>query len=310
MKEYIYQVNHSTFELDLCKMETRALFNTDLKDKMIKSHKFINPAVSPYIRYRLEVLYSADHFEALVERVKEADINTPDYIVKYLGLEQDTRTSDQKRDICKALGLVMDGPVCFKNPKISYGVIEYENIWYFGLLEEADQSWRVHKSRPHTYSSSISLNVAKVLLNLATKGDQSKRIIDPCCGVGTVLIEACYAGYKIKGVEINDKIAIGARNNLEYFNYYTPVEIGDIKDINESFDVAIVDLPYGNFSKATKEDQYMIIQEAKRISDKLVLVASEDLSNALNDFEYEIVDHCILYKRSNNKFARHIWICK
>ncbi|MBC3798624.1 SAM-dependent methyltransferase, partial [Acetobacterium tundrae] len=34
---------------------------------------------------------------------------------------------------------------------------------------------------------------------MAGNGDTSKRLIDPCCGVGTVLLEGIWAGYDIIG---------------------------------------------------------------------------------------------------------------
>jgi tRNA G10 N-methylase Trm11 len=194
--------------------------------------------------------------------------------------------------------------------RIKYGITCYKEQWYLGELVENDHIWKAHKYKPHAYSSALDSNIAKVLINLASQGDKTKRLIDPCCGVGTVLLEGLFAGYDIKGCEINSKVAEASRLNVIHYGYETEVINGDIKDIKGDYDAAIVDLPYGNFSEFNVEKRLEIIRQAMRISKRLILVSSKDIGDKLLEENLNILDCCKVYKTEKRDFVRYIWICE
>jgi tRNA G10 N-methylase Trm11 len=152
--------------------------------------------------------------------------------------------------------------------------------------------------------------MAKVLINVASKGDSSKQLIDTCCGVGTVLLEGIFAGYNICGWEINPKVAELARLNLDHYQYDAKIVTGDMKDIKEHYDVVIVDLPYNNFSHFDEEKQWDIIRHAKQIANRMILVTSTDIKEKLYAEKLEIIDYCRAEKTIKGDFARYIWICE
>ena len=51
------------------------------------------------------------------------------------------------------------------------------------------------------------------------KDNEEGTLIDPCCGVGTVVIEALDLGIKVKGCEISKQMAYNARENVEFLGY-------------------------------------------------------------------------------------------
>ena len=40
------------------------------------------------------------------------------------------------------------------------------------------------------FSNSLDIRLARTLINIAGENDQTKTMIDPCCGMGTVVLEA------------------------------------------------------------------------------------------------------------------------
>jgi tRNA G10 N-methylase Trm11 len=310
MDTYLYNVKYKHFETNLCALEIKALFGCVLNENIVLSNKLVNPSISPYIKNRLQILYKLPKLINIIEQIEKDDIMAENYLVKYIPLIKDDIYLKERKNICKKVGYSINGPYSHSNPKIIYGITYFNNEWYFGILEENNPKWREHNDRPYSYSSSIGINVAKVLLNLGTNGDYSKTIIDPCCGVGTVLLEGYFAGYNICGREINEKVAEHARGNLAHFNYQVNVTTGDIEDIVDRYDVSIVDLPYGNFSNTTKENQTKIIQHAKRISKRVILVSSDDMTEELANASLKILDNCRMFKRKNKKFVRYIWVCE
>ncbi len=310
MKTYLYNVKYNQFEGKLCALEIKALFGFAIDGKIFFSNQLVNPSISPYIKNRIHILYTSPLLTNIVEQIERDVFMAEDFLVKYVSLTKDDIYIKDRKDICKKIGYVIKGFPSFSSPKIIYGITYYNNEWYFGILEENNPKWRAHNDKPHAYSSSIGINVAKVLLNIGTNGDYSKTLVDPCCGVGTVLIEGHFAGYDICGWEINEKVAENARANLLHFNYPANVTTGDIEEIIDRFDVSIVDLPYGNFSPMTKENQIKIIHHAKRISKRVVLVSADDITQELTSVSLRIIDYCTINKRNDDHFVRHIWVCE
>lgn len=309
-ERFIYNLNYPVNEKESCELEVRSLFQFDLKEKVFFENREIHPSVSPFLRDRLEIIFQASTFSEILRSIIVAKIVAPDFTVKYVDLEKDERHFKKRREYCKAIGLLIKGFPNFTAAKNTFGITIYQGIWYFGRLAERSPDWRAHNKKPNAYSSSIDLNTAKVLINIAGNGDRTKRLIDPCCGVGTVLLEGFWAGYDITGWEINSKVAESARENLKYFNYELPVVTGDIQDIEDHYDASIIDLPYGNFSRKNDDNQLKIIRNAKRISDKIVLVSSEDIQEELANENLKIIDYCKIGKKTKGPFMRHIWVCE
>ena len=310
MNTYLYQVKYREYEEDLCALETKSLFGFALKAKVFFSERLVNPSISPYIKNRLQIIYKFSKLEDIVEQIQKDGLLAEDFFVKYVTLSKHDPYRKEGKGISKKVGYVITGFPSFTDPMIVFGVTHYQGYWYFGVLEENNPAWREHNKKPYTYSSSIDMNVAKALLNIGTEGDISKRIVDPCCGIGTVLLEGHFAGYEICGWEINEKVADSARANLVHFEYPANVITGDMSEITDHYDVSIVDLPYGNFTLTTKANQRKILGHARRISKRVVVVSSVDIAEELAFHALRILEHCSLVKRSNKQFVRHVWVCE
>lgn len=309
-KQYIYNVNYQGTDKDICSLEVKSLFDLDLDDKVFITDKKIDPSISPYLKNRLDVMYKTETFDEIIKNIEVNLIDADEFKVKYLELTMDDPHFKNRRELCKEIGLRVTGYPSYKTPKITFAISFYDGFWYLGVLNPNNNKWKMHNDRPYSYSSSLNINIAKVLVNIAGNGDFTKKIIDPCCGVGTVMFEGFFAGYNICGRELNEKVSENARINLRHFNYPANVVTGDIKDIREFYDASIVDLPYGISVETTKEYQMMIIRNAKRISKKLVLVSSKDIASDLAKEDFIVTKMCKVTKNKNRAFARYIWICE
>ena len=64
----------------------------------------------------------------------------------------------------------------------------------------------------HTYPARLHPATAKVLVELVRQDATSKQaIVDPFCGSGTVLVEACAAGHRAIGIDLNPLAVLVAR---------------------------------------------------------------------------------------------------
>lgn len=82
---------------------------------------------------------------------------------------------------------------------------------------------------------------------------------------------------------------------------------GDMHAITEHYDVAIVDIPYGLFTKVVLESQIQIIKTSRKIANKLVIVTFGNMDIELLDEGFTIIDQCQVKK---GQFTRYISICE
>jgi tRNA G10 N-methylase Trm11 len=121
------------------------------------------------------------------------------------------------------------------------------------------------------------------------------------------MVEALSMGIDIVGRDINPFIAAGARTNIAHFGFESEVTLGDIADIEEHYDVAIVDMPYNLYSRITPEEQFAILVNARRIAGRVVIVAIEAMDEMISSAGFTIIDHCIARK---GMFSRHLMLCE
>lgn len=310
-KLFLYNVSYIEHEEELCNLEIRSLFRKEPVQRVFISDRRVNPAISPFIRNRLEITYRAETFQELLSIIEKEEISLDGFKVRYLSLSKEDSFYEKRKQLCTEVGLRIEGLPLYKNAKVTLGLCYHSGYWYLGYLLKNSNEWRKHNKKPHAYSSSIAINIAKVLVNVAGEGDFTTKIIDPCCGVGTVLLEGNYAGYDICGCEIKEKVCEKAIKNLQHFSYDAKVRCGDIRDIEDYYDSAIVDMPYNIFSKTSEENEISIIKNAKRIAKKIILVTSKDMRELIEGLDLKVLDGCKIGKGTSGRdFYRYIWVCE
>lgn len=309
-EQFMYNVNYNVQDQHLCAFEMKALFDMELDDKVFFTNKEVDPSVSPFLKNRIKIIYKTNSFDEILDTIITNDFRANDFMVKYVAMYNRDPYINQGKKLSKEIGLRVYGSPSFESPKIMLSITYYQEHWYLGYLNENNYEWRAHKQKPYSFSSAIGINMAKVLINAASNGDTTKRLMDPCCGVGTVILEGVFAGYDISGWEINPRVARLARLNLAHYDYNAKIIKGDMKEIREHYDAVIIDLPYNNFSRFDEEKQWEIIRHAKQIGTRMVLVTSKNIREQLMAEKIKIIDYCRAEKTVKGDFARYIWICE
>jgi len=308
---YIYTYVHHKNEYDLCRMEMRAFFGFDTPSNYLFSNIKVDPSRSPFIEERLEVLFEADTISDLKQLVDAMKINASTYKVYCFNRMDLGETKKiphpERRQVERELGLIIDGEPDLDNPEVVFGLVNLNNRWYFGKYEKSISIWQQHVHKPHSYSTALSTRVARAIANVAVPNPDGVRTIDPCCGIGTVVVEALSMGINIIGRDINPIVCNGARENIAYFNLEGVITNGPISEVNEHYDVCIIDLPYNLYTHITREEQFDIIKQARRIADQCVIVTIETIDDMLEEVGFKIADRCITKK---HLFVRQILLCE
>ena len=307
LSKYFYFINCSEMEKELCNMEMRSVFGKEPKAKYLFSEKNFEPSRSPFIKLQIKSIYVEKSLENIINKIKGDKISYDAFKVNYIKSEDGDVSYEERLKAVKEIGFVVTGFPDIHNPKIELAITKVKDKWIFGELIRNNFHWQKHNDKPHSYSNAVPLRMARALVNIAVGDNRELTLVDPCYGVGTVVIEALDLGINVKGYEISKPIACNARNNIEFLGYNREIiTSGDMHDINETFDVAIVDIPYGLYSPVTLQEQVDIISTSRRIARKMVIITFEDMDNLIISAGFQIVEKCYMKK---GNMIRQISIC-
>ena len=304
---FLYFINYQDNERELCKMEMRCLFNREINEKYFFSDIDINVSKSPFIKSKIKIIYSDESLDRIVIKIKEDNLSYDDFKVSYVKSEQGDVQYEDRLEATRKIGFVVNGYPDMHKPRNPLAVTKINGLWIFGEYERNDFKWQKHNDKPYSYSNALGLRMARALVNIAMKDNEEGTLIDPCCGVGTVVIEALDLGIKVKGCEISKQMAYNARENVEFLGYLRDTIVCyDMHKIKDKYDSAIIDIPYGLFSPVTLEEQKAIIHTARNICEKMVIVTFEDMEKFIVEAGFSVIDKCVVPK---GNFKRHILVC-
>ncbi|CAM2976992.1 methyltransferase domain-containing protein [Paenibacillus sediminis] len=304
--KYIYTYACPEEELELCRMSLAVLFGSITEDFYIESERFIDPSHSPFIRSRIQVTHEANSLEELCNRVKDIILTDRTFKIVFMKTD-DTYSYTERRAVEREIGQHITGEAQMKGPDITFGLLYLGDRWVLGECQMSEAVWLHHMNKPQNYSTALSTRVARAVVNVAVPDSEGKKVIDPCCGIGTVLVEALSMGIDIVGFDVNPLAVKGARVNLAHFGYPNVVKIADMTTLEGNYDAAIVDMPYNVCSVISPDEQLRMLQSARKLTKRLVLVTVEDIDDAVIEAGFNIKDRCNVRK---GNFKRQVLLCE
>lgn len=138
---------------------------------------------------------------------------------------------------------------------------------------------KAHK-RVFNHPTALDPKLARAMVNLAGNNLRVKKIIDPFCGAGGILIEAVLLGKTVVGYDI-DRVQVNRANiNLEALGLNAEVYVGDAFELEEVCDAIIADLPYGKNSKTNMLDSKLknFFDKQAKFAKRIVVGAEKKMS--------------------------------
>lgn len=308
---YLYTYSCHEDELSLCRLEMRSLFGFDTQSSILESSLRIDPSRSPFIKERIDVLYKENTIEDIARQVKELHIGGPTFKVIFIKNDEVDEIEkvgfEERRSIEREIGLLIEGKVDLVNPERLFAIMKGKNGWIFGQYFKSEAIWLRHQTKPQQYSTALSTRVARAVVNIAVPNPLGIKAIDPCCGIGTVLIEALSMGIDIVGSDLNPLVLPGARENIAHFGFQTEVTLRDIRNVTGNYDVAIIDMPYNLCSVLSPEEQLEMLESARKFANKVVVVTIETIDSLLEKAGFMIIDCCVAKKSG---FTRQVIVCE
>lgn len=309
--EFIYTYAYTNDEESLCHLEMRSFFDMDTHTKIIKSSNEINPSRSPFMKERIEVIFEGDELSDILKQVEVVNMMESTFKVIFVKINDLALTEkvdyQQKREIEREIGMIIEGEADVHHPDMTFGLVPFDGRWYFGEYLKSEAVWLHHLKKPREYSTALSTRVARAVANIAVPKPDGVKAIDPCCGIGTVLVEALSMGIDIVGRDINPLVVLGSRENIAHFGLTGDVDLGPIAEVTSNYDATIIDMPYNLYTHATPEDQLSILKNARPFSKKLVVVTIDTIDHMIEEAGFHIIDRCVAKK---GIFSREILVCQ
>ncbi len=239
-----------------------------------------------YVAECCRLLASAADLEGLLDYTRKLRLGMERFRVRVHKLRGvDAPGSD---DIQRMVADVIEGGPDLDRPAAEAVVVAEPGRWLLGeLVSGTTRGWSGHEQRPHQYCAALPPRLARALVNLvAAPGDA---LIDPCCGVGTVLAEAADMGVRAVGCDINPRLVEHAAANLCHHGLRAELVVADGRDLCGRFDGAVLDLPYGRASTRIEHVCRGLVERAVEVARLVAVVTVEDVRDWIARVGAEVI---------------------
>ncbi len=300
---YLYLTARSESEIQLIEAECFTITGAVPDERGIAlSESEADVSRAAYIKTCMKVVMRAADLSDLYDQLEKIGLSSEQFRVSVVKLPRRLKLDSQQ--VMHQVGARIAGNPDLSAPRTVFLVVATEKeIWLGEVLSESTGSWNEHSQKAHLYSSALPTRLARAMVNLvAAPGD---RIIDPCCGSGTILIEAASIGVKSVGCDINPKLAVVSIENLRHFDLASLVLIADARNIEGTFDAVVTDLPYGRNCPTDEQLCREILQNMKNLAPKAAVVAGEDMNDLFSQMGHKVKRVIAVPKTS---LIRHIHV--
>ena len=303
--KYLYLISYRREFKELCAMEMRYIFGNTSNSNYHLTNQSIDISRSPFIKGKVTILYSDSSINTIEKKMIEDDLSFNNYKIHFSKFDEVSYKT--RLQSMRTLGFTINGDFAIKDPDVEFTLTKIDCVWIFGKLEPNPNKWLERRKKPYNYSHALDVKIANAVINIAIDNNFDLKVIDPCCGIGTIIIEGRTLGINIQGYEINPLVKQHCNFNLKHFGFEPNVKKIDMLTSTKHFEVAILDLPYGQSSLITREEQIALIKKSKEISGKLVIITMDDMSDIIQDIGLKIIDTCKIKK--SNTFSRYVTVC-
>lgn len=257
-----------------------------------------------YVRTGLQLLARGATVDDLVRAVDETDIAADDFRIEIHASADGYYNSRQTTIV--ALADVLPAYPDLDDPQHRFLVFAHKNeLWFGEIVTECDHTYVRHDAKPCRTSFSLSSRLSRGLVNLVTPAET---LLDPCCGTGSILLEAQSRGIQAYGADWNQTMVQMANENLSHFGYDERVEHADARSYSQPADAIVTDLPYGQFLQTDAAVIRAILKHGARLAPVAVYVAGALMTEWLEAAGYHDIRVYPVVKRAG--FVRYVHVAR
>ncbi|WP_040494249.1 TRM11 family SAM-dependent methyltransferase [Ilumatobacter nonamiensis] len=261
-------------------------------------------ARAAYVQTGLAVLATGRSLDELVTNVGDATFAADGFRIDVH--DPSDRIGRSTQEVATALADVIPYGPDLSTPRCRFVVAAAADRLIFGeVVTVTDASYRRHDAKPWTTSSSLDGRFARALVNLVP---HARSILDPCCGAGSIVLEAASLGLDAYGVDDKPAMVGMTTENLAHFGYDATVVRADSREHEQRADAIVTDLPYGHAIDADEAQIRGILRRCVESAPTGVFVAPADFSMWIRAAGYDDVEVCTVRKRAG--FTRWVHVAR
>lgn len=301
---YVYTVHCPAEETDLAAAEAWAFTGREMRDHVVPGACAVDIARAAYLRHCIHVQVVAPSLDELIEACLARQVAYDRFRLHFL--RPPPRVSEHKDETILRVANAIIGRPDLTNPAVHVAAVATAEAWYFGRLISTGRShWLAGIERPIHFSSALPQRFSRAVVNLvASPGDT---LIDPCCGVGTPVIEALEIGVIAFGADVNRKMLQGLAQNLRHLGLPLRLVRADARQLSGHFDAAVLDLPYGRNLKADQNLYRELLLPLRESARRIAIVAATPLDDLLEELGYRLLRHARVPK---GQLVRHVYVAQ
>ncbi|HOT91534.1 MAG TPA: N-6 DNA methylase [Anaerolineae bacterium] len=254
-----------------------------------------------YVRTGLRRLAQASTFAGLLEMLRQMPFELDNFCVDALYLSGRFPMPQQDAVVLAADAIHCRANVTAPQHRLLL-VAQRHTFWLGEILAEAAQSYTPHTAKPCHVSVSLEARVARALVNLVTP--PARTLMDPCCGTGSILLEASALGLTAYGADSNPRMVRMAQRNLLHFGYAPRVTLADAREWSQTADALVTDLPYGRQLASAEATIPAILAHMVHLAPLAVYVTGDDIREELMTAGYD--DIAVYRIVKPNGFTRYV----
>lgn len=261
---------------------------------------------SAYVRYGVRILARGVDLPTLTDSVRAIESWPDGFRIDFASLRADGRLR-QRPSVIAVADAMGDARPDLHSPSLRLLLAEQrDEVWLGEILAETDRSYALHDDKPHRTSASLPSRLARALVNLAGPGVRA--VVDPCCGTGSILLEACRLGMRADGGDRNKRMVGMTTQNVRHFGYEARALHCDSADLQCAGDAVVTDLPYGRNLETDSANIASILRACAGMAPVGVFAAGEDITRGLLDAGYATV---VLHRvKKSNAFTRYVHLAE
>lgn len=169
------------------------------------------------------------------------------------------------------------------HPRFELALLVTDTHWLLTcIVDEIDRGYRIHDGKPGRTSYSMPTQLARAMVNLLPR--TSRSILDPCCGTGSLPLEALSLGFQVSCGDLNPNLVQMTNENLAHFGYEPCAVEQDARSWHGHFDAVITDVPYGRYNHTREAGEQLtreILSTLPALAPLAIIVAEVDFSDVL-----------------------------
>lgn len=283
-KYFLYNFTCEEGEEEIAKTIFALMFPLKEYSKFVISKENYHLDSCVFLNFKIEIVISTNKYSEFLALIK-----TLNYDNWHLNPWHFYKEFDYKKrmTITKELANNLNNLGVIKNADIELIWAFYQDTWLFGEITYNPYTYKQRIHKPHQYSYALPVRLCHQAIQLINILIPDGDIIDPCCGVGTLVIEGLTAKRNISGYEINTLIAQKAQENLDFFKLANTIYNQDMLITNKHFTISCLDIPYGLYTPTSLTLQMALINKCYEISDYLVLISTEEFTYYPKQLNYQ-----------------------